>query len=139
MSPRCTAASVLPAITSRCRWTTITEAAEGFIAPSDLHTIRSERRSLLESHAPLVVLHFYSGIKADLTAAHLPTSVRSSARDEVAIARQIRAASRFAARTADRPPGRQSAAAEGRCARAQTKLARVRCTTEGKPFPLDLE
>ena len=74
----------------------ITEAMDGFVAPSDVHIeqvlnfVRGWDRS-----APLVV-HCYAGISRSTASAFAAACALNPHRDEIAIARQIRAASPIA-------------------------------------------
>ena len=71
----------------------ITEMAEGFVVPSEVHVeqvlnfVRGWDRS-----APLVV-HCYAGISRSTASAFAAACLLNLHRDEIAIARQIRAAS----------------------------------------------
>ena len=133
-------ASVLAANHLRVQMDDITEAAEGFVVPSDLHVeqvlnfVRGWDRK-----APLVV-HCYAGISRSTASAFAAVCALNPHRDEVAIARQIRLASPIAAPNrlivslADKALGR-----EGRMLRALDEMGPGTFTTEGKPFRLDLE
>jgi predicted protein tyrosine phosphatase len=132
--------SVLPANHLRVQMDDITEAAEGFIAPSDLHIeqvlnfVRGWDRS-----APLVV-HCYAGISRSTASAFAAVCALNPHRDEIEIARLIRAASPIAAPNrlivslADKALGR-----EGRMLRALEEMGPGTLTTEGRPFRIDLE
>ena len=132
--------SVLPANHLKVQMDDITEAAEGFIAPSDLHIeqvlnfVRGWNRD-----APLVV-HCYAGISRSTASAFAAVCALNPHRDEAAIARQIRSASPIAAPNrlivslADKALGR-----EGRMLRALDQMGPGTLTTEGKPFRIDLE
>ena len=132
--------SVLPANHLRVQMDDITEAAEGFIAPSDIHIeqvlnfVRGWDRN-----APLVV-HCYAGISRSTASAFAAACALNPHRDEIAIARQIRAASPIAAPNrlivslADKALGR-----EGRMLRALDEMGPGTLTAEGKPFRIDLE
>ena len=132
--------SVLPANHLRVQMDDITEAAEGFIAPSDvhieqvLHFVRGWDRN-----APLVV-HCYAGISRSTASAFAAVCALNPHRDEVAIARQIRAASPIAAPNrlivslADKALGR-----EGRMLRALDEMGPGNLTAVGQPFRIDLE
>jgi predicted protein tyrosine phosphatase len=132
--------SVLPANHLRVQMDDITEAAEGFVAPSDIHIeqvlnfVRGWDRN-----APLVV-HCYAGISRSTASAFAAVCALNPHRDEIAIARQIRAASPIAAPNrlvvslADKALGRG-----GRMLRALDEMGPGTLITEGKPFRIDLE
>jgi predicted protein tyrosine phosphatase len=132
--------SVLPANHLRVQMDDITEAAEGFVAPSDIHIeqvlnfVRGWDRN-----APLVV-HCYAGISRSTASAFAAVCALNPHRDEIAIARLIRAASPIAAPNrlivslADKALGR-----DGRMLRALDEMGPGTLTTEGRPFRIDLE
>ena len=118
----------------------ITEPADGFVAPSDIHIeqvlnfVRSWDRS-----APLVV-HCYAGISRSTASAFAAACALNPHRDEIAIARQIRSASPIAAPNrlivslADKALQRQ-----GRMLRALDAMGPGSMIAEGRPFRIDLE
>jgi predicted protein tyrosine phosphatase len=118
----------------------ITEEMDGFVAPSDLHVeqvlnfVRAWDRS-----APLVV-HCYAGISRSTASAFAAACALNPHRDEVAIARQIRAASpiaspnRLIVTLADKALGR-----EGRMLRALDEMGPGSMMVEGWPFRIDLD
>jgi predicted protein tyrosine phosphatase len=132
--------SVLPANHLKVQVDDITEAIEGFVAPSERHIeqvlnfVRGWDRS-----APLVV-HCYAGISRSTASAFAAVCALNPHRDEITIARQIRAASPIAAPNrlivslADKALGR-----EGRMLRALDEMGPGSLTTEGRPFRIDLE
>jgi predicted protein tyrosine phosphatase len=132
--------SVLPANHLKVQVDDITEAIEGFVAPSELHVeqvlnfVRGWDRK-----APLVV-HCYAGISRSTASAFAAVCALNPHRDEIAIARLIRAASPIAAPNrlivslADKALGR-----EGRMLRALDEMGPGKLTAEGKPFRIDLE
>jgi predicted protein tyrosine phosphatase len=132
--------SVLPANHLKVQVDDITEAIEGFVAPSETHIeqvlnfVRGWDR-----RAPLVV-HCYAGISRSTASAFAAVCALNPLRDEIAIARQIRAASPIAAPNrlivslADKALGR-----EGRMLRALDEMGPGSLTTEGRPFRIDLE
>ena len=115
--------SVLPANHLKVQVDDITEAIEGFVAPSEMHVeqvlnfVRGWDRN-----APLVV-HCYAGISRSTASAFAAVCALNPHRDEIAIARQIRAASPIAAPNrlivslADKALGR-----EGRMLRALDEM-----------------
>src|SRR6202048_228567 len=118
----------------------IIEAMEGFVAPSDVHIeqvlnfVRGWDRS-----APMVV-HCYAGISRSTASAFAAACLLNPHRDEIAIARQIRAASpiaspnRLIVSLADKALGR-----EGRMLRALDEMGPGSLTVEGRPFRVDLD
>jgi predicted protein tyrosine phosphatase len=132
--------SVLPANHLKVQVDDITEAMDGFVAPSETHIeqvlnfVRGWDRG-----APLVV-HCYAGISRSTASAFAAVCALNPHRDEMAIARLIRAASPIAAPNrlivslADKALGR-----EGRMLRALDEMGPGALTTEGKPFRIDLE
>jgi predicted protein tyrosine phosphatase len=118
----------------------ITEQMDGFVAPNDAHIervldfVRGWDRS-----APLVV-HCYAGISRSTASAFAAVCMLNPHRDEILIARQIRAASpiaspnRLIVTLADKALGR-----EGRMLRALDEMGPGSMTVVGKPFRIDLE
>jgi predicted protein tyrosine phosphatase len=118
----------------------ITEAMDGFVAPSDVHIeqvlnfVRGWDRS-----APLVV-HCYAGISRSTASAFVAACALNPHRDEIAIARQIRAASPIAAPNrlivslADKVLRRQ-----GRMLRGLDEMGPGSMIAEGRPFCVELD
>jgi predicted protein tyrosine phosphatase len=133
-------ASVLPANHLKVQVDDITEHMDGFLAPSEAHIekvlnfVRSWDRS-----APMVV-HCYAGISRSTASAFAAACMLNPHRDEMAIARQIRAASPIAAPNrlivslADKALGR-----EGRMLRALDEMGPGSMIVEGRPFQINLE
>src|SRR6266576_4488041 len=132
--------SVLPADHLKVQMDDITEQIEGFVAPCDVHIeqvlnfVRGWDRS-----APLVV-HCYAGISRSTASAFAAVCALNPHRDEISIARQIRAASpiaspnRLIVSLADKALGR-----EGRMLRALDEMGPGTITVEGRPFRVDLD
>ena len=132
--------SVLEANHLRVQMDDITEQMDGFLAPSDSHIeqvlnfVRGWDRN-----APLVV-HCYAGISRSTASAFAAACMLNPNRDEISIARQIRAASpiaspnRLIVSLADRALGR-----EGRMLRALDEMGPGSMLVEGRPFRVDLE
>jgi predicted protein tyrosine phosphatase len=132
--------SVLEANHLRVQMDDITEHMDGFQAPSGQHVeqvlnfVRGWDRN-----APLVV-HCYAGISRSTASAFAAACMLNPHRDEVSIARQIRAASpiaspnRLIVSLADRALGR-----EGRMLRALDEMGPGSMLVEGRPFRVDLE
>ena len=132
--------SVLPANHLKISMDDITEQMDGFVVPSDSHIeqvlnfVRGWDRS-----APLVV-HCYAGISRSTASAFAAVCMLNPHRDEISIARQIRAASpiaspnRLIVSLADRALGR-----EGRMLRALDEMGPGNLMIEGQPFRLDLD
>lgn len=118
----------------------ITEQMDGFLAPSDQHIekvlnfVRNWDRS-----APMVV-HCYAGISRSTASAFAAACALNPHRDEIEIARQIRARSPIAAPNrlivslADKALGR-----DGRMLRALDEMGPGSMTVEGRPFRVDLD
>jgi predicted protein tyrosine phosphatase len=118
----------------------ITEPMDGFVAPNDAHIeqvlefVRGWDRS-----APLVV-HCYAGISRSTASAFAAACMLNPHRDEVSIARQIRAASpiaspnRLIVALADKALGR-----EGRMLRALDEMGPGSATVVGQPFRIELD
>ena len=118
----------------------ITEALEGFVAPTETHIeqvltfVRGWDRQ-----APLVV-HCYAGISRSTASAFAAVCALNPHRDEIAIARQIRSASAIASPNrlivslADKALGR-----DGRMLRALYEMGPGSLTVEGRPFQVDLD
>jgi predicted protein tyrosine phosphatase len=133
-------ASVLPANHLKVQVDDITEELDGFVAPSDHHIeqvlnfVRGWDRN-----APMVV-HCYAGISRSTASAFAAACLLNPHRDEIAIAKQIRAASPIAAPNrlivglADKALGR-----EGRMLRALDEMGPGSMVAEGRPFRIDLE
>jgi predicted protein tyrosine phosphatase len=132
--------SVLPANHLKISMDDITEQMDGFVVPSDSHIeqvlnfVRGWDRS-----APLVV-HCYAGISRSTASAFAAVCMLNPHRDEISIARQLRAASpiaspnRLIVSLADRALGR-----EGRMLRALDEMGPGNLMIEGRPFRLDLD
>jgi len=113
---------------------------DGFVVPSDSHIeqvlnfVRAWDRN-----APLVV-HCYAGISRSTASAFAAVCALNPHRDEIAIARQIRAASpiaspnRLIVSLADKALGR-----EGRMLRALDEMGPGSMLVEGRPFRVDLD
>ena len=132
--------SVLPANHLKVSMDDITEQLDGFVAPSELHIekvlnfVRGWDRN-----APMVV-HCYAGISRSTASAFAAVCMLNPHRDEIEIARQIRAASpiaspnRLIVSLADKALRR-----EGRMLRALDEMGPGSMTVEGRPFRIDLE
>jgi predicted protein tyrosine phosphatase len=118
----------------------ITEEMDGFVAPCDWHIeqVLSFVRGW-DRGAPLVI-HCYAGISRSTASAFAAVCALNPHRDEMTIARQIRAASpiaspnRLIVSLADKALGR-----EGRMLRAIEEMGPGSMTVEGRPFRIDLE
>jgi predicted protein tyrosine phosphatase len=132
--------SVLPANHLKVQMDDITEDLDGFVAPSEAHIekvlnfVRNWDRN-----APLVV-HCYAGISRSTASAFAAVCLLNPHRDELSIARLIRAASpiaqpnRLIVSLADKALGR-----EGRMLRALDQMGPGSMIAEGRPFRLDLD
>lgn len=132
--------SVLPANHLKVSMDDITEVMDGFVAPNEAHIERVlgfvrgwDRR------APMVV-HCYAGISRSTASAFAAVCALNPHRDEMAIAKLIRAASpiaspnRLIVSLADKALGR-----DGRMLRALDAMGPGSMTVEGRPFRIDLE
>ena len=132
--------SVLPANHLKVSMDDIVEDMDGFVAPSEIHVaqvlnfVRGWDRS-----APLVV-HCYAGISRSTASAFATVCALNPHRDEIEIAKKIRAASpiaspnRLIVSLADKALGR-----EGRMLRALDEIGPATMMIEGKPFLVELE
>ena len=132
--------SVLEINHLRVQMDDITEQMDGFVAPSEGHIeqvlnfVRGWDRG-----APLVV-HCYAGISRSTASAFAAACLLNPHRDEISIAKQIRAASAIASPNrlivslADKALGR-----EGRMVRALDEMGPGSMIVEGRPFRIDLE
>ena len=132
--------SVLPANHLKVQVDDITEEIEGFVVPSEIHieqVLNFVR--LWDRNAPLVV-HCYAGISRSTASAFAAACALNPHRDEISIARQIRAASpiaspnRLIVSLADKALRR-----EGRMLRALDEMGPSTLTAEGRPFRVDLD
>jgi predicted protein tyrosine phosphatase len=118
----------------------ITEPMEGYVTPSEVHVgqvlnfVRGWDRK-----APMVI-HCYAGVSRSTASAFAAACLLNPHRDEMEIARKIRAASpiaspnRLIVSLADRALGR-----EGRMIRALESILPAAMMVEGKPFLVELE
>src|SRR5579883_3278648 len=118
----------------------ITAPMDGFVMPSEEHVVqvldfvRSWDRS-----APLVI-HCWAGVSRSTASAFAAACALNPHRDEISIARQIRAASpiaspnRLIVSLADKALGR-----EGRMLRALDEMGPSTMTAEGRPFQIELD
>ena len=132
--------SVLPTNHLKVQMDDIVEQMDGFVAPSDSHIeqvlnfVRGWDRT-----APLVV-HCYAGISRSTASAFAAACALNPHRDELSIARQIRAASpiaspnRLIVALADKALGR-----DGRMLRALDQMGPGSLLVEGRPFRVDLD
>jgi predicted protein tyrosine phosphatase len=133
-------ASVLAANHLKVSMDDITEQMDGFVAPSEAHIekvlafVRGWDRS-----APMVV-HCYAGISRSTASAFMAACALNPHKDEISIAKQIRAASaiaqpnRLIVSLADRVLGR-----EGRMLRALDEIGPGSMMVEGRPFRVDID
>jgi predicted protein tyrosine phosphatase len=133
-------ASVLEANHLKVQVDDIIEHMDGFVAPCEEHIekvlnfVRSWDRS-----APMVV-HCYAGISRSTASAFAAACALNPQRDEVTIARQIRAASPIAAPNrlivslADKALGR-----DGRMLHALDEMGPGSMMVEGRPFRVELD
>ena len=133
-------ASVLPANHLKISMDDITEHMDGFVAPSEDHVERVLAFVRGWDRAAPLVVHCYAGISRSTASAFAAACMLNPHKDEIAIARQIRAASpiaqpnRLIVSLADKALGR-----EGRMLRALDEMGPGTMTVEGRPFRVDLE
>jgi predicted protein tyrosine phosphatase len=132
--------SVKPANHLKVAMDDITEPMDGFVVPSDAHIaqvldfVRGWDRG-----APLVI-HCWAGVSRSTASAFAAACALNPHRDEMEIARKIRAASpiaspnRLIVSLADKALGR-----EGRMLRALDDIGPATMMVEGKPFLLELD
>jgi len=132
--------SVKPANHLKVAMDDITEPMDGFVAPSDAHIaqvldfVRGWDRG-----APLVI-HCWAGVSRSTASAFAAACALNPHREEMEIARKIRAASpiaspnRLIVSLADKALGR-----EGRMLRALDDIGPATMMVEGKPFLLELD
>jgi predicted protein tyrosine phosphatase len=118
----------------------ITEHMDGFVAPNDSHVVQVlDFVRGWDRKAPLVV-HCYAGISRSTASAFAAVCMLNPDRDEMSIARQIRAASpiaspnRLLVTLADKALGRDS-----RMVRALDAMGPGNLTVTGRPFRIDLD
>src|SRR3979409_595299 len=132
--------SVLEANHLKVAMDDITEQIDGLAAPS-AHHIEQVLNFVRgwDRNAPLVV-HCYAGISRSTASAFAAACLLNPNRNEISIAKQIRAASpiaspnRLIVSLADKALGR-----EGRMVRALDEMGPGSMIVEGRPFRIDLE
>ena len=118
----------------------ITEVMDGFVAPNEGHITQVLDFVRGWDRASPLVIHCYAGISRSTASAFAAACMLNPHRDEISIARQIRAASpiaqpnRLIVSLADKALGR-----EGRMLRALDEMGPGSMTVEGRPFRVDLE
>src|SRR3954454_14258279 len=133
-------ASVLEANHLKVSMDDIIEHIDGFVAPTEAHVDQVLRFvRAWDRNAPLVV-HCYAGISRSTASGFAAACLLNPHRDEISIARQIRAASpiaspnRLIVSLADKAMGR-----EGRMLRALDEMGPGSMIVEGRPFRIDLD
>jgi predicted protein tyrosine phosphatase len=133
-------ASVLAANHLKVSMDDITEPMEGYVAPSEAHVeqvlnfVRGWDRN-----APMVI-HCYAGVSRSTASAFAAACLLNPHRDEIEIARKIRAASpiaspnRLIVSLADKALGR-----DGRMIRALENIGPATMMVEGIPFRVEVE
>ena len=118
----------------------ITMPIEGYVVPADEHVTRLITFVRGWDRAAPLVVHCYAGISRSTASAFAAACMLNPHRDEISIARQIRAASAIASPNrlivslADKALGR-----DGRMLRALDEMGPGSMTVEGRPFRVDLE
>lgn len=117
----------------------ITEAADGFTAPSLTHVEQALAFVRRWDRAAPLVVHCFAGISRSTASAFMATCALNPDRDEIEIAKQIRAASpsaspnRLIVTLADQALGR-----DGRMLRALDHMGPGTMTIESRPFRIDI-
>jgi predicted protein tyrosine phosphatase len=118
----------------------ITIPMDGYVIPCEEHVGRLISFVRGWDRAKPLVVHCYAGISRSTASAFAAACMLNPHRDEIAIARQIRAASpiaspnRLIVSLADKALGR-----EGRMLRALDEMGPGSMIVEGRPFQVDLE
>jgi predicted protein tyrosine phosphatase len=118
----------------------ITEPMEGYVVPSEEHVERVLNFVRNWDRAAPLVVHCYAGVSRSTASAFAAACALNPHREEMAIARQIRAASpianpnRLIVSLADKALGR-----EGRMLRALDAIGPASMMVEGQPFRVELE
>ena len=133
-------ASVLPANHLKVSMDDITEPMDGYVAPSEAHIAQVlDFVRGWDRNAPLVI-HCYAGVSRSTASAFAAACALNPHREEIEIARKIRAASpiaspnRLIVSLADKVLGR-----EGRMLRALGDIGPAIMMVEGKPFLVELD
>jgi predicted protein tyrosine phosphatase len=132
--------SVLEANHLKVQVDDITEDIDGFIAPNDTHIQQVLGFVRGWDRTAALVIHCYAGISRSTASAFAAACMLNPHRDEMSIARQIRAASalaqpnRLMVSLADKALGR-----EGRMLRALDEMGPGNMLVEGRPFRVDLD
>jgi len=118
----------------------INDHIDGYVVPAEEHVGDLLRFVRGWDRATPLVVHCYAGISRSTASAFAAVCALNPRRDEIAIARQIRAASpiaqpnRLIVSLADKALGR-----EGRMLRALDEMGPGSMLVEGRPFHLDLD
>jgi predicted protein tyrosine phosphatase len=132
--------SVLPANHLKVAMDDITEQVDGFVAPSERHIEKVLAFVRGWDRSAALVVHCYAGISRSTASAFAAACMLNPHKDEISIARQIRAASpiaspnRLIVSLADKALGR-----EGRMLRALDEMGPGSMMVEGRPFRVDLD
>ena len=132
--------SVLPANHLKVSMDDITEAMDGFVAPCEAHIEKVLAFVRGGDGGPQMVGRYYARISRAPASAFMTACALNPHRDEISIARQIRAASaiaqpnRLIVSIADKVLGR-----EGRMLRALDEMGPGSMMVEGRPFRVDLD
>ena len=132
--------SVLPANHLKVSMDDITEAMDGFVAPCEQHIEKVLAFVRGWDRSAALVVHCYAGISRSTASAFMTACALNPQRDEISIAKQMRAASpiaqpnRLIVSLADKVLGR-----EGRMLRALDEIGPGNLTIEGRPFRIDLD
>lgn len=132
--------SVLPANHLKVAVDDITEPMDGYVMPSDDHVARVLGFVRGWDRGAPMVIHCWAGVSRSTASAFAAACALNPHRDEVEIAKKLRAASpnaspnRLIVALADKALGR-----EGRMVRALEEIGPAAMMVEGKPFVLELD
>lgn len=132
--------SVLPANHLKVEMDDINEELEGFVAPSQAHVEKVLNFVLGWNRSAPLVVHCYAGISRSTASAFAAACALNPHRDEIEIAKKIRAASPIAAPNrrivalADKLLGR-----DGRMLRGLDEMGPGAMVAESWPFRVELE
>ena len=132
--------SVLPANHLKVAMDDITEPMDGYVMPSADHVARVLGFVRGWDRGAPLVIHCWAGVSRSTASAFAAACALNPHRDEIEIARKLRAASpiaspnRLIVALADKALGR-----EGRMVRALEEIGPASMMVEGKPFLLELD
>ncbi len=132
--------SVLPANHLKVAFDDVTEPMDGYVMPSEDHIARVLGFVRSWDRGAPMVIHCWAGVSRSTASAFAAACAVNPHRDEIEIARKLRAASpnaspnRLIVALADKALGR-----EGRMVRALEEIGPAAMMVEGTPFRLELD